>query len=119
MASAKQYLYVTSVPSGEAPLWVREKWVGLKLPVTGPLSVGTFRGSGVLTGPRGPVSSFFAMLSGQLRQTEGYIVDAIAAVEVLASAHPDAAAWWKEHASDLIRPDRRFVFEKSVGHIGA
>jgi hypothetical protein len=107
MAAAKQYLYVTSVPAGEAPLWVREKWVGLKLPLAGPLSVGTFRGSGVLSGPRGRVSSFFAMLIGQLRLTEGYIVDTIAAVQVLELAHPEAASWWRENAPDLIRPDRR------------
>lgn len=118
MISARLYLYVTSVPSGEAPLWVREKWVGLKLPLTGRLSVGTFRGSGVLTGPRNPVSSFLALITGRLRKTEGYIVDALVAVQILESAHPKAAAWWKENAADLMQPDRRFIFPKEAGHVG-
>jgi hypothetical protein len=41
-------------PAGEAPLWVREKWVGLRLPVVlreaKPVRALT---AGVLTGPRG------------------------------------------------------------------
>ncbi len=111
------HLYVTSVPSGEAPLWVREKWVGLKLPLTGRLSAGIFRGGGVLTGPRGPVLSLLALLSGRLPRKEGYIVDALAAVQILETTHPEAAAWWKENASHLMRPDRRFLFEKGVGYV--
>ena len=118
MAPAKLFLYVTSVPAGEAPSWVREKWVGLKLPLTGPLSVGVFRGSGVLTGPRNPLSSILALIARQLPRTEGYIVDALTAVRILESAHPEAAAWWKANAAHLIRPDRRFVFQKDVGHVG-
>jgi hypothetical protein len=117
MTKSKLYLYVTSVPSGEAPLWVREKWVGLKLPLTGRLSAGVFRGGGILTGPRGSVSSFMALLCGRLPQREGYIVDVLPAVQILESTHPEAAAWWKENASHLMRPDRRFVFEKEVGHV--
>ena len=111
------YLYVTSVPLGEAPLWVREKWVGLKLPLTGRMSVGTFRVGGVLTGPRGLVSASLALLSGRLRRREGYLVNAVEAIQILETTQPEAAAWWRENASHFMRPNRRFLFEKKSGYV--
>ena len=52
-------LHVTSIPPGEAPLWVREKWVGLSLPLaqrkSSPVSVLT---SGVLSGPKTFLATF-------------------------------------------------------------
>jgi hypothetical protein len=60
VALRKLHLYVTSVPSGEAPLWVREQWLGLKLPLTGRQSVGNFYVSGVqIDGGRTPLISPF------------------------------------------------------------
>jgi hypothetical protein len=109
---AQLHLYVTSVPSGEAPQWVREKWVGLKLPLTGRLSAGIFRGGGVLSGPRGPVASLLALLSGRLPRRDGYIVDALAAVKILELTHPEAAAWWKENAAHLMPPIAGFCLKK-------
>jgi hypothetical protein len=35
------------VPPGEAPLWMREKWVGLKLPICGPAIPRIYRTVGV------------------------------------------------------------------------
>ncbi len=62
-------LRITSVPPGEAPLWVREKWVGLSLPLAQrkaqALSLFT---SGVLSGPRGFFSSIGALLAGKLER---------------------------------------------------
>jgi hypothetical protein len=111
------YLNVISVPSGEAPLWVREKWVGLRLPLSGRLSVGTFRGSGVLSGPRSPISSLLALITGRVRRADGYIVDALTAVQTLEAAHPEAAAWWKENTPHLMRADSRLLFQKEVGYV--
>jgi hypothetical protein len=91
------YFLVTSVPPGEAPAWVREKWVGLRLPLRQQSkSPGTFPGAGVLTGPRGVLSSLAAWLSGSLVRQEGYLIDTLAAMEVLEGVHPKAAAWWRE-----------------------
>jgi hypothetical protein len=113
------YLYVTSVPEGEAPLWVREKWVGLKLPLTGPLSVGTFRGSGVLSGPQSLAAFCVALFrKGLPPKREGYIVNALDAVKILEVTHPEAAAWWRANVSHLMRPSRRFLFQREVGHVG-
>src|SRR5580704_4538322 len=43
-------LRIIAVPPGEAPLWVREKWVGLELPVAQRQSR-KFLTSGVLSAP--------------------------------------------------------------------
>jgi hypothetical protein len=64
------------------------------------------------------VSSLIAFLRGRLTRREGYIVDTLAAVHILELTNPEAADWWRRNASDLMLPDRRFVFEKDVGHVG-
>lgn len=112
------YLLVTAVPPGEAPLWVREKWVGIELPLTQrSSSPGTFPAAGVLTGPRDLLSYLLGWLSGKFVRREGYLVNALAAVEALEAVHPDAAAWWKKHTPHLMRPNRRFLFQKGVGRV--
>jgi hypothetical protein len=109
-----RYLHITSAPTGEAPEWVREKWVGLSLPVAG---AGVYRTSGVLTGPHGALSRLVARYTGKLRQESGYRVNALAAIQVLEAAHPDAAAWWRQNAPHLLRPHRCFVFRAGVGEV--
>ena len=47
----KGRICVTAVPAGEAPQWVREKWVGVELPLA-LRSAHDFRTFGVLSGPR-------------------------------------------------------------------
>jgi hypothetical protein len=112
------YLLVTAIPPGEAPLWVREKWVGIELPLKQrSLSPRTFPAAGVLSGPRGLLSSLAAWLSGNLRRQEGYLVDALAAVEALEAVHPEATAWWRKNTPQLMRTNRRFIFQKNVGHV--
>src|SRR5262245_6131104 len=114
----KRLLRIEAVPPGEAPQWVREQWVGLALPLVGrqssPRSVLT---SGVLSGPKSVWASVVAMFSGQLRRRTGYLVDTRAAVAILATKSPEAAAWWREHAPRLVRPGRYFVFPYEVGRI--
>ena len=43
---------IVAVPPGEAPLWVREQWVGLDLPVARYSGHRKFLGLGVLSMPR-------------------------------------------------------------------
>jgi len=75
---------IVSVPPGEAPLWVREKWVGLQLPlVPGKAKPGSFRTSGVLTGPRNSLSRIWRLIAGQMPRQTGYAVDVDAALQVL------------------------------------
>ena len=115
---SRRFLTVTSAPDGEAPVWVRQKWVGLRLPLwTQSQTPSVFRGVGVLTGPRTMLLAIFSRLTGRARKVEGYLVDVLEAVAVLEEAHPDAAAWWKANAPHLVRPNRRFIFQKEAGHV--
>lgn len=69
-------LEITAVPPGEAPLWVREHWVGLQLPLAqrkgAPIS---FLTSGVLSGPKGFLSCLRSMLAGKLERQSGFVVE--------------------------------------------
>jgi hypothetical protein len=88
------YVRITQTPPGEAPLDVREKWVGLVLPVVpgrpGPRRASTF---GVLTGPTSLVGRLRAFLLGRFGSLDGYPVNTATAIHILGQHHPDAAAW--------------------------
>lgn len=112
------HLQITSVPSGEAPLWVREQWVGLKLPLAQrkatPLTLLT---SGVLSGPRNLLSCLLALLTGKLERQSGFLVESRVAVAILALKSPEAAAWWRENTPHQLKPGRQFVFLQEDGHV--
>ena len=112
------HLRITAVPPGEAPLWVREKWVGLSLPIAQrQAKARSLLTSGVLSGPRGFFSSIGALVAGKLERRSGFLVEAQAAIAVLAESSPEAAAWWQENTPHLLRPKRYFVFPQGVGHV--
>lgn len=106
------------MPPGEAPLWVREKWVGLSLPLaqrrTRALSLFT---SGVMSGPRGFLARIGALVTGKLERWSDFLVETQAAIAILARSSPEAAAWWQENTPHLLRPRRYFVFPQDVGQI--
>ena len=111
------HLRITSVPPGEAPLWVREKWVGLSLPLAQRKAQARLLfTSGVLSGPRGFFASIGALLAGKLQRRSGFVVETQAAIAVLATSSPEAAAWWQENTPHLLRKTRYFVFPQDVGH---
>lgn len=101
-----------AVPPGEAPLWVREKWVGLMLPVMGPAE--THVCFGVLSGPRTFLTLLWAFVRGGSERIYGFPVNAARAVEILGYASPEAAAWWRENAAASIQPSRSFLFHAEV-----
>jgi hypothetical protein len=103
---------ITGVPPGEAPQWVREKWVGLVLPLTKnrPLTAYT---SGVLSGPPNRLAAVWWGLLGRLEQQSGYAVDATAALGILERTAPDAASWWRENVPRLLSRRRKFLFRTS------
>jgi hypothetical protein len=112
------YIRIVSVPPGEAPLWVREKWVGLELPLArGYSGRRTVYGFGVLSAPRKRLVAIWWWFLGRSERYTGYVVDAAAAVSILESAAPNAAAWWRETAPHLLGPRQKFVFAESVCQI--
>ena len=111
-------LKITSVPPGEAPEWVREKWIGLELPLAEgcdePLTLPTF---GVLSIPKSKVGWYLARFFGRERKETGYVVESLTAINLLAQSNHEAAEWWRTHVPALAQPGQYFVFQLSVGHV--
>lgn len=103
-------IQIISTPGGEAPLAIRQAWVGLVLPFEGegPIRIRT---QGVLTGASNRLGTIVQLLLGRLPTIEGYRVNAATAVELLAREHPQAADWWRSHVAHLLHGQRCFVFE--------
>jgi hypothetical protein len=101
---------IVAIPQGEPPLWVREKWVGLELPLArGPTAAG-FYGFGAVSGPRTCLGQMWALLLGRAERIVGYPVYADRAVDILAKSSPEAAAWWRENAGEIVAPGRYLLF---------
>jgi hypothetical protein len=111
-------LYITAVPPGEAPLWVREKWLGLSLPLAqrnaAPIS---YLASGVLSGPKTFIALIGALLAGKLTRQRGFRVPSLQAVEILERSCPQAAAWWRQNAPRQLEAHRHFLFQEGTGHV--
>jgi hypothetical protein len=109
---------IRSVPPGDAPLWVREKWVGVELTSVLGASAKKFPAASVLANP-----SFFAslrrLLTGETRGVTGYPVQVASAIEALEKSSPQAAAWWRENTPNIISPTRLFVFDANACEVVA
>jgi hypothetical protein len=109
-----KYLRVVCVPNGEAPLWVREKWVGLDFPnsITSQKVVNIYI-AGVLTKPRNILSAIIGYLLKKYDKKNVYLVNAIQAVSILSKASNDAANWWKENTPYLLKDNSVLCFEEN------
>ena len=101
---------IISAPFGEAPLHIREAWIGLVLPLAVPSVRSVWIVGGVLTGPRTALGHWLQLLLGRGSRHAGYVVNVVAAVALLDRANPSAAAWWRENTPDLLAENRNFVF---------
>jgi hypothetical protein len=98
-------------------VWVREKWGGLELPLLRWRSARTFIGFGAVSGPRTCLAQLWALLRGRSQRVYGFAVDASRAVDTLDRASPEAAAWWRENAAELIQPTRGLIFHAEACQI--
>jgi hypothetical protein len=101
-ATAMGRVRIVGTPHGEAPLWVREAWVGLELPVA--------------NGQRGPCRQpAFGVLSNDREDDRtGFAVDGRRAVQLLAARCPEAADWWWRNAAHVTVGGYQFVFPAEV-----
>jgi hypothetical protein len=112
------FIRIVRVPAGEAPFWVREKWVGLSMPlIRGHESARTLHTAGVLSGPRGHWSRLWALVRGRLVRETGFLVEVEVAVAALAVKSPEAARWWREHTPHLFEPGRAFMFQRNSAEL--
>src|SRR5438046_8922839 len=102
---------IRSAPPGEAPADIRRAWVGLTLPIVGRGPMTGF-GSGVLTGPKSILELLWRLVTFRMQVHEGYAVDVATAIDVLAKARPDAAAWRRPAATHIFRRGPRIVFSR-------
>lgn len=106
---------IIAVPPGEAPLWVREKWVGLELPLSQKSQAAlSRRTAGVLSGPKNFFSALVGLVFGRYASTSGFLVPVLGALQVLEVASPEAAAWWRTNTPQLCKASRRFMFHAHV-----
>lgn len=107
------YVEIIRRPEGEAPDWVRDGWIGLRLPLSEnqPVTVETV---GSVSGPRSRLGLLFAGLTGRTVKTTGYIVWSKTSIEILAADNIKAAEWWVHNAPDLLQPEMTFMFNENV-----
>jgi hypothetical protein len=98
---------IISTPPGEAPLEIREAWIGLVLPLAEP-KIRKGLAFGVLSAPNGILKQGWEILMGRAQKTSSYVVNAKTAIEILESANPAAATWWRENTPHLLAPYRKF-----------
>lgn len=108
--TANPSVRIVRPPSGEAPLWVREAWVGLTLPLK-EASLRTLPSIGVLSGPKSSLGWLWTSLTGAPVTVTGYLTSAAEAIEILAKSRPEAAKWWRENAPKFLREEAEFLFE--------
>src|SRR5258706_4853553 len=100
---------ITSTPPGEAPVSIREAWVGLELPLLRDKPL-RYLGSGVLSGPRSLVATLVHLVTFRLKVYTAYVVPSLAAIEILEKTDGTAAQWWRENAPHTVRRGRHFLF---------
>lgn len=106
---------IVSTPMGDAPLKVRQAWIGLILPL--------LPGSADVP-VRAPAVSVFAISTGWqswLRwlfrrpypavDFTGYYVPSAEAIRILAEGSPHAAQWWRRNMPSLLQFDASLVFD--------
>ncbi len=114
MTSVVPTIRIVAIPPGEAPLWVRAKWVDLELPLARWSSRKMFLGFGGISGRWSCLGQLWDVIRGRAEAVSGYAVEAAVAVDILAVSNPDAALWWRENTPHLLAPQRCFVFHESV-----
>ena len=97
---SSQSVRIVATPGGEAPLNIREAWVGLTLPLAYP-NPHTVETTGALSLTRQP-------------PRVGYLVEGRQALNILAGKAPQAARWWLEQASHVVEAGYCLVFSAEV-----
>jgi hypothetical protein len=96
------HVKIVQTPSGGAPDWVREAWVGMILPLQ-PQKVMSDQ----------TVRNVVSLVEVK---NNGFSVSAMQAIDTLADRNPKAANWWKTNTRCYSK-GTVFVFNKECGDI--
>jgi hypothetical protein len=100
--SRRAVIRITSPPPGEVPEFARRAWVGLELPLI----------AGQVAPNNGSAQE--AVSRQAVYVSQGYAVDGKTAIAILESASPDAAAWWRQNAPEVLATGYQLVFPAEV-----
>ncbi len=75
---------IVAVPPGQAPLEIRQQWVGIILPVAENLPPNTFE---------------MGVFGGKCENSGGYPVEIKVAIRELEKKSPEAADWWRSNTN--------------------
>ena len=114
MFSKVSKVRIVQPPTGEAPFWVRQAWVGMELPIVRNAPPTLSLVFGVISGPKSFIGNILGLLCGKTKRMTGYPVYAVSAVDLLAISNPDAVIWWRENTPHLLRPSRVFLFNEDA-----
>jgi len=103
MPNETRKIRIVQPPAGEAPLWVREAWVGVDLPLVRGSRTRKYRAFGTLSGPKTFWKQIWALVRGRTFPIRGYVVRTDLAIELLSTSAPAAAEWWRENTPHLLR----------------
>jgi hypothetical protein len=95
-SARSEHISVKRAPIGEAPLEIRQAWIGVTLPTLESGFPQTTTGYGVLT--KSPCV------------IHGYKVNGRLAVETLARTNPAAAQWWRNNDPQVLEDGRYLIF---------
>lgn len=103
------FIRIVTRPAGEAPEWVRDAWIGLRLKThqNRPSDHNAF---GVLSGPQVFWRQLWSWIGGRALRVNGYAVDATEAVEVLSAENAEAAEWWRLNCPRMMDGRSAFIF---------
>ena len=100
---------IREVPPGEAPYEIRQKWVGLVLPVAPPTMRETYMKS-LLTEPKTYLGIFIASRDEDFLANGAFFVSGPTAIEALLQSSFDAVKWWKRNAPFFQNKRSAFLF---------
>jgi len=88
------YVTIEEVPVGDAPAWVREMWIGVRLPYE----------------MEGACSNVGIVTQRQMPHGHGIYVLQETALDILRASSPKAAKWWNDHG--FPQPNGIFCFAR-------
>ena len=106
---------IVSTPLGDAPLKVRQAWIGLILPVLpsnpdAPVNAPAVSVLALSTGWQSWLRWLFRRPYPELDFT-GYFVPSAEAIAILGEASPHAAQWWRRNMPALLQVNASLVFD--------